>query len=146
MQSQQLDIQAIQQILPQRYPFLMIDKVIEASPEKVVAIKNTSINEEYFQGHFPGNAVMPAVLIVEAMAQAGIILYRKIFNNNKTVYLGAVKARFFDSVFPGSQLRIEVKPVKMVSNAGIISGEVFIGSVKVAQAEVSFSAKGVASS
>ncbi|NQU19327.1 3-hydroxyacyl-[acyl-carrier-protein] dehydratase FabZ, partial [bacterium] len=72
-----LEIEDIKKILPQRHPFLMIDRVIEASSKKVVAIKNVSINEEYFKGHFPDKPVMPGALIIEAMAQAGIVLYGK---------------------------------------------------------------------
>lgn len=136
-----LEIQDIKRILPQRYPFLMIDRVIEASPEKVIAIKNVSINEEYFKGHFPDEPVMPGALLIEAMAQAAIVLYRKVFNNNNLIYLGSVKAKFFQSIKPGEQLKIEVKPVKLLSKMGIVSGEAFVGDTKVAEVEISFGVK-----
>ena len=136
-----LEIEDIKKILPQRHPFLMIDRVIEASPEKVVAIKNVSINEEYFKGHFPDKPVMPGALIIEAMAQAGIVLYRKTFNNRRTIYLGAAKARFFESVYPGSQLRIEVLPKKMLTMGGIIEASAMVADKKIAQMEITFSAK-----
>lgn len=145
-----LDIQEIKKILPQRYPFLMLDKVIEASSEKVVAIKNVSANEDYFEGHFPDEKVMPGVLMIEAMAQAGIVLVHTIKSKDKKLdpakkrlyFLGGVnKARFFAPVRPGDQLRIEVAPVKLLSSIGIISGTVFVGDAKVAQAEISFGVK-----
>lgn len=136
-----LEIEDIKKILPQRYPFLMLDRVIEASPEKVIAIKNVSINEEYFKGHFPEEEVMPGVLIIEAIAQAGIVLFNNLKPSNKRrIYFlaGVNKARFFDPVKPGVQLKIEVKPVKIVSDMGIISGEAFVADKKMAQAEISF--------
>lgn len=150
MEKQILEIEDLKKILPQRYPFLMIDRVIEASPEKVVAIKNVSINEEYFKGHFPGNPVMPGVLIIEAIAQTGIVLVynsdtklKKRDTTKKRVYfLGEVnKARFFQPVKPGDQLKIEVRPIKFLSNMGIIYGEVFVLDKKVAQVEIAFSIK-----
>ncbi|MFH1622887.1 MAG: 3-hydroxyacyl-ACP dehydratase FabZ [Candidatus Omnitrophota bacterium] len=153
MEKKILEIEDLKRILPQRYPFLMIDRVMEVSSEKVVAIKNVTANENYFQGHFPDEKVMPGVLIIEAMAQAGIILVyckimekeKKIDTNKKRVYfLGGVnKARFYQPVRPGDQLRIEVKPVKLLSNIGIISSEAYVEDKKVAQAELSFSVKEV---
>jgi len=139
--SEILEIEDIKKILPQRHPFLMIDRVIEASSKKVVAIKNVSINEEYFKGHFLDKPVMPGALIIEAMAQAGIVLYGKTFNNNKVVYLGALKARFFESVHPGNQLRIEVLPKKMFVSGGVIDILASVEDKKVAQMEMTFSAK-----
>lgn len=144
MDKKTLEIEDIKRILPQRYPFLMIDRVIEASPKKVVAIKNVSVNESYFEGHFPDEKVMPGVLLIEAMAQAGIVLVEHIRPRKKELrrryYLGAVnKARFFKTIRPGVQLKIEVVSLKLISNLGIIAGKVFVGEEKVAQAELSFS-------
>ena len=106
------DINEIMAVLPHRYPFLLIDRVEEVIPgEKVVAIKNVTINEPFFQGHFPGHPVMPGVLIVEAMAQAGAfaVLSQEEFKG-KLAFLGAVdKAKFRRQVVPGDELRLEVE-------------------------------------
>ena len=133
-----LEIDDIQKLIPQRYPFLMIDRVIEAGPEKVVAIKNVSVNEQYFLGNFPGQKVMPGVLMIEAMAQAGIVLFRQKFNNDSVLFLVSTKARFYNPVFPGDQLKIEVEPLKMLSKMGIFKGLITVGDKKVAEAEIAF--------
>jgi 3-hydroxyacyl-[acyl-carrier-protein] dehydratase len=107
-----LDITQIQAILPHRYPFLLIDRVIEMENRKrVVAIKNVTINEPFFVGHFPGTPIMPGVLIVEAMAQAGgVLLLREVEDRTDKliVFTGIEKARFRRPVVPGDQLRIEI--------------------------------------
>src|SRR5215831_13585022 len=107
-----LDINQIQAILPHRYPFLLIDRVIEMENRKrVVAIKNVTINEPFFAGHFPGTPIMPGVLIVEAMAQAGgVLLLREVEDRTDKliVFTGIEKARFRRPVVPGDQLRIEI--------------------------------------
>src|SRR5438874_9029118 len=107
-----LDIGEIQRILPHRYPFLLIDRVVEITrKQRIVAIKNVSANEPFFAGHFPGFPIMPGVLIVEAMAQAGgaLLLTEVEDRNNKLiVFTGIEKARFRRPVVPGDQLRIEV--------------------------------------
>src|ERR1700745_93662 len=107
-----LDITAIQAILPHRYPFLLIDRVIEIERSKrIVAIKNVTINEPFFTGHFPGYPVMPGVLVVEAMAQAGcILLLSEIANREEKLVLftGIENAKFRRQVTPGDQLRLEV--------------------------------------
>jgi len=139
-----LDINQIQKILPQRYPFLMIDRVLEHEPgKKVVALKNVTVNEEFFSGHFPQKRIMPGVLIIEAMAQAAIVLFYAEDSQDKQIayYLGAVKVRFLNPVFPGDQLKITVEPVKAISAAAIVNAVVVAGDKEVARGELSFSAK-----
>lgn len=138
MSEKVMEVEDIKKLIPQRYPFLMLDRVIEASQEKVVAIKNVTVNESYFTGHFPGQKVMPGVLMIEAMAQAGIILYRQKFKNDNLLYLVSVKSRFFNPVIPGDQLNITVEPVKMMSKMGIFKAIIFIQDKKVAEAEIAF--------
>jgi 3-hydroxyacyl-[acyl-carrier-protein] dehydratase len=133
-----LNIEQIQKLIPQRFPFLMLDRVIEASPEKVVAIKNVSVSEHFFEGHFPDQKVMPGVLLVEAMAQAGIILYKQKFQNDKILFLVSVKSRFFSPVIPGDQLKIEVSPLKMMSKMGLFKAEIKVDDKKVVEAEIAF--------
>ncbi|MDD5595396.1 MAG: 3-hydroxyacyl-ACP dehydratase FabZ [Candidatus Omnitrophica bacterium] len=141
-----LDIETIQRFLPQRIPFLMIDRVIELDPgKKVVAIKNVTINEKFFAGHFPAHPVMPGVLIIESMAQASIMLFcdnpQTPPESHATYYLSSVKVRFLNPVFPGDQLRITVEPVKVISNAAIVNAVAQVGDKEVAKGELSFSIK-----
>src|SRR5215470_4080590 len=105
-----LDINEIRAILPHRYPFLLVDRIIEMEPERIVGIKNVTLNEPFFQGHFPEFPVMPGVLIVEAMAQAGGVLVLKSIaeRESKLVLLVAIEnARFRRPVVPGDTLRLE---------------------------------------
>lgn len=141
-----LDIQEIQKMLPQRFPFLMIDRVVELEPEKkVVAIKNVSMNEGFFSGHFPGKPVMPGVLIIEAMAQTSIMLFYSEKNaakeNKASYYLASVKVRFLNPASPGDQLQITVEPVKMISGAAIVNAAVSVVGKEIAKGELSFSVK-----
>lgn len=138
------NIEEIQKVLPQRFPFLMIDRVIELEPgKKVVAMKNVSFNEGYFSGHFPGKPVMPGVLIIEAMAQSSIMLFYsgKEEDKQRSYYLGAVKVKFLNPVFPGDQLKITIEAVKVISSAAIVNAKVYVGDKEVANGELSFSAK-----
>ena len=116
MSSEQLDIIAIEKLLPHRYPFLLIDRVIDLGAERVVAIKNVTINEPFFVGHFPGHPVMPGVLIVEAMAQAGAVMAMRqsSFDPEKQVvyFMALDKVKFRRPVVPGDQLRLEVEPLR----------------------------------
>ncbi len=139
-----LDIEEIKRIIPQRFPFLMIDRVEEVKEnEKLVAIKNVSASEHFFQGHFPDKKVMPGVLIIEAMAQASIIFFyfSKKPEGNPIYYLGKIEARFFNPVVPGDQLKIEVKPLKLMSKLGIVKTEASVDGKTVATAEIAFSVK-----
>ena len=111
-----LDIEAIAKLLPHRYPFLLVDRIIELEDMRVVGIKNVTMNEPHFTGHFPGRAVMPGVLIIEALAQvAGVLVLSKIPDREKKlVFLATIEqARFRKPVVPGDQLRLEVNILKL---------------------------------
>ncbi len=142
-----LNIEEIQRILPQRFPFLMIDRVVEIDPaKKVVAVKNVSMNEQFFAGHFPDKPVMPGVLILEAMAQAAIVLFYSaksvaLGQKKMSYYLGAAKVRYLSPVLPGDQLKITVTPVKMLSGVAIVEALAQVADRDVAKAEISLSAK-----
>jgi 3-hydroxyacyl-[acyl-carrier-protein] dehydratase len=124
------DIQEILGFLPHRYPFLLIDRVVEFERQKrVVAIKNVSINEPHFQGHFPGAPIMPGVLVIEAMAQAGAILMLSEMpdrENKLAVFTGIDNAKFRRQVVPGDQLRIEVDVLSFRTRAGRMAGKAYI--------------------
>lgn len=134
----------IRSLLPQKYPFLFIDKVIEFEEGKrIVCVKNVSGNEPVFVGHFPDFAIMPGVLIIEAMAQASIILFRKSLptkNNRDTVFLLASvnNARFTKPVFPGDQIFIEITVEKIVSKGAIVQATVAVDEKAVAKATLTF--------
>jgi 3-hydroxyacyl-[acyl-carrier-protein] dehydratase len=140
-----LDIHQILQILPHRYPFLLIDRVLELKRrERIVAIKNVTINEPFFVGHFPGLPIMPGVLIVEAIAQAGgaLLLTEVADRSDKVmVFTGIERAKFRRPVSPGDQLRLEVELKGWREVPGMtaakMQGYAFVGSRKVAEAIVS---------
>lgn len=136
-----LTTQEILDIIPNRYPIFFIDAVDELIPgERIVCRKNVTINEEVFQGHFPGEPVLPGVYIVEAMAQAGSIpLLKQEGFEGMTGYLGGLnKVKFRKKVVPGDVLKIVVDIVKLKKNAGIGKGQAFVGDKKVAEAEMTF--------
>jgi 3-hydroxyacyl-[acyl-carrier-protein] dehydratase len=135
-----LDINEIMQILPHRYPFLLIDRVVElVRKERIVAIKNVTINEPFFQGHFPSYPIMPGVLIVEAMAQAGgaLLLTEVPDRNDKLVlFTGIDGAKFRAPVVPGDQVRIEVEVLKMRSRGATMRGNAYVDGKLVCEAEI----------
>src|SRR3989338_2694785 len=142
--STQLNFEQIKWIIPQRFPFLMIDRVVEMKPGvKVVAVKNLTGNEWFYQGHFPKRAVTPGAMICEAVAQAGIIFFSLIRPSHQdvTYLLGSIKMRFLHPAWPGDQLRIEVTPIRLMANAGILNGSVSIGNREIARGEFAFAAK-----
>src|ERR1700680_289855 len=134
-----LDIDAIREILPHRYPFLLVDRIEELEAERVVGIKNVTVNEPFFAGHFPDYPGMPVVLIIEAMAQvAGVLVLSGIPDRkNKLVLLAGVDgAKFRKPVRPGDQLRIEMKLSKRKAPMAKMSGTASVDGVIVAEAEM----------
>jgi 3-hydroxyacyl-[acyl-carrier-protein] dehydratase len=138
-----LSFEEIRKLVPQKYPFLFIDKVVELQKgSKIVCLKNISGNESFFAGHFPDFAIMPGVLILEALAQASIILFKKSFDaeeaKDKVFLLGSADVRFTKPVFPGDQLLLEINVEKLISRAAIVKGIARVGEKVVTKGTLSF--------
>jgi len=137
-----MEIKEILECLPHRYPFLLLDRVLSCEPGKgIVAVKNVAINEPFFQGHFPGNPIMPGVMILEAMAQAAAILSFKTLQHSNTrnllyYFVGIDNARFKKPVVPGDQLLLEVTMLRIVRGIGKFTARARVGKVAVAEAEL----------
>lgn len=136
----QLEADDIKKLLPHRYPFLLVDRLIKIEEDYAVGIKNVTINEPFFQGHFPSLALMPGVLIVEAMAQlAGIVEYKqKGLKNAITYFAGIDKVRFRGGVRPGDQLVIEIRATKRKAKLVFVSGNAKVGDKVVCEGDLIF--------
>jgi UDP-3-O-[3-hydroxymyristoyl] N-acetylglucosamine deacetylase/3-hydroxyacyl-[acyl-carrier-protein] dehydratase len=135
----QLDINAIQRIMPHRYPFLLVDRILSLDAQRVVGIKNVTINEPFFNGHFPGHPIMPAVLIIEAMAQCGGVLLLNSVDRPKerlVYFMGIDNAKFRKPVRPGDQLRFELTLLRLKSRICKMEGKAYVDGDLVAEAEL----------
>jgi beta-hydroxyacyl-ACP dehydratase FabZ len=135
-----LDARAIQQLLPHRYPFLLVDRIIELVPrERIVGVKQVTVGEPFFQGHFPGTPVMPGVLIIEAMAQVGALLVMREMEgqDRKLPFFSGIKeGRFRHPVVPGDTLILEVTALRVGSRVQRMKGEAKVDGQLVAEAEI----------
>lgn len=137
----ELDIEAIKQILPHRYPFLLVDRILALDPGKrAIGRKNVTFNEPFFQGHFPQRAIMPGVMIIEVMAQiGGVMILSMGEHQGKLAYLGTVdNAKFRKPVVPGDTLDVEVELLRLRGNMGKVKCIARVGGEEVAEAEIMF--------
>ena len=147
-----LDFEAVKRIIPQRFPFLMVDRIIQLEPGVVaVGTKNLSGNEWFYQGHFPQRAVTPGAMISEALAQTGIVFFHYsrpdspgVPDPTITYLIGSISMRFLRPVWPGEQLRLEVRGIKVVAGAGILTGQVLVDGELVAKGQFTIAAKSLA--
>jgi beta-hydroxyacyl-ACP dehydratase FabZ len=136
------DIKQVMELLPHRYPFLLVDRILEFEPNKrIVGLKNVTINEPFFQGHFPGHPIMPGVLLIEAMAQTGGVLALKSIPEEdvkkKVIYFMSIdKAKFRKPVLPGDQVRLEITVIKQRGNIQSLQTVAKVDGAVVAQAEL----------
>ncbi|HMA60875.1 MAG TPA: 3-hydroxyacyl-ACP dehydratase FabZ [Halanaerobiales bacterium] len=135
----------ILEVLPHRYPMLLVDKIVEIEPkEKIVAVKNVTFNENFFQGHYPEKPIMPGVLIIEAMAQAsGCLLLKSIEKEEKEMYYfaGIDKAKFRKTVIPGDQITLKCEVLKFKKRVAKVKGEAYVGDDLVAESRLLFAMK-----
>lgn len=142
-----MDLFEIKKLIPHRYPFLFIDKVVEFDTQKreIICLKYVSSGEFFFQGHFPDNPIMPGVLITEAMAQAGILLYAclkpEIAKKHPTYVLGKIEAGYRASVVPGDILTLKVTADKIMDSAGVVDAVAFVDDVVVSESKIYFGIK-----
>ncbi len=137
----ELDIEAIKQILPHRYPFLLVDRILTLEPgRRAVGRKNVTVNEPFFQGHFPQRAIMPGVLIIEIMAQVGGVMILSVEEHQgKLAYIGTVdNAKFRRPVVPGDTLDVEVELLRLRGNMGKVKCVARVGGEEAAEAEIMF--------
>lgn len=139
-EASEVDISEIMKILPHRYPFLLVDKIIEVGDNKITGFKNITINEPFFQGHFPGRPIMPGVLMIEAMAQVGgIMLLRKPENLGKYAYFMSINnVKFRQTVLPGDQLLMKAEVIKIRGKTGRVRGEAYVRGKLVAEGDITF--------
>lgn len=135
-----MDVEAIKSLIPHRYPFLLVDRVLELVPgERIVALKNVTANEPFFQGHFPGYPVMPGVLIIEALAQAGAVMMLRSMDSPETkipFFAGIDGARFRRQVVPGDQLRLELTVIRSRGSSCKLQARALVGEELAAEAEI----------
>ena len=136
-----IDVREIMKIIPHRYPFLLVDRIESLKEgEEIVGIKNVTINEPFFAGHFPGNPIMPGVLIIEAMAQVGGVLAfhssPKEWAGSLVYFMGIDKVRFRKPVVPGDQLRLKLTTIRQKKKVFKMRGEAYVGDTLVAEAEL----------
>ncbi len=134
-----MDINEIKKILPHRYPLLLVDRIVEVSGDEVVGIKNVTVNEPFFEGHFPDRPIMPGVLIIEAMAQTGGILAYTIapqYKGSSILFVGIDKVRFRRQVVPGDQLVLKLKVLKQRGGLFKMKAEAFVDDQLAAEAEL----------
>ncbi len=144
IEARQLDFEQIKEIIPQRFPFLMLDRVVDIEPGVyVVGIKNLTGNEWFYQGHFPGKAITPGAMISEAIAQTGIIFFHtaRPTLRDVTYLLASFRVRFLSPVWPGDQMRIKVVPIRLMQGSGILSAEVSVDGRQVVKGQFGLIAK-----